>query len=690
MIVRDFVHAGRLLRSSPGFAITTVATIAMGIAASAAVFSVTHAVLLRPLPYKNPDRLVIACHDMIKRDVKDFTLSNASFFDLRDQAKDNFVEFGAVRTGRNIMPTADGTPEQIRLAQVTPNFLRMMGAKIELGRDFADEDGVPQPPPAQAGAFDAPPPLPMIAILSHEFFQRRYGGNREILGHGMLQNGAGGPQIVGVLAPGFELLFPPQNNMEQAPDVWLAARLSYDAARRVTVTLRVIGRLKDGVSLEQAQAEVDAFSEYERRQDPIEMTSGFHIRLEPMQRHLVAAVRPAILAISGAVMSLWLIACANVANLILVRNSVRERELAVRAALGAHRCDLIRQILAEALLLAGLGTAAGLGLAWAGIRALRSVAPPRLPRLDEIAMDPAVVGFAALAGLAAAALFGLLPAFRAARTDLMRVLGASSRTAGIGGSPRLRNCVVIAEVALTFVLLIGSGLMVRSYAALQQIDPGHAPKNLLTFQLMGGGADDPRRRAAFIRQVQSALLEVPGVQSATASFPFPPAGGFSPIRWGLESARSDPSNFQAADYQAVLPGYFDTLRTSLIAGRTFSDADNAPDRNVVIIDQMLAAKAFPGIPAVGKHFDSYVRAYEERFEARAGPLRPVVVRSVEAFLDCGRLQGGFASFTAPTATAPEPPFRPPMMATPSLWQTQTGSRTIPIIPGKPGARGRAC
>jgi len=197
-------------------------------------------------------------------------------------------------------------------------------------------------------------------------------------------------------------------------------------------------------------------------------------------------------------------------------------------------------------------------------------------------------------------LFGLLPGFRAASPDVMRVLGASSRTAGIGGSPRLRNCVVIAEVALTFILLICSGLMVRSYAALQQIDPGYAPKDLLTFQLMGGGADDPQRRAAFIRQVQSALSEVPGVQSATASFPFPLAGGFSPIRWGLESARSDPSNFQAADYQAVLPGYFDTLRTSLIAGRTFSDSDNAPERNVVIIDQMLAAKAFPGKSAVGK------------------------------------------------------------------------------------------
>jgi len=283
-----------------------------------------------------------------------------------------------------------------------------------------------------------------------------------------------------------------------------------------------------------------------------------------------------------------------------VRNSLRERELAVRAALGAHRWDLIRRVLAESLLLAGLGTATGLGLAWTGVRALRSVAPPRLPRLDEITLDPAVVGFAALAGLAAAALFGFLPAIRAARPDVIRVLGASSHTAGIGGSPRLRTCVVIAEGALTFVLLIGSGLMVRSFAALHRIDPGYAPNNLLTFQLMGGGAVDPHRRAAFIRQVQNALMEVPGVKSATASFPFPLAGGFSPVRWGPESARLDPSKFQAADFQAVLPGYFETLRTSLIVGRTFTDADNAPERRLVIIDQMLAAKAFPGELAVGK------------------------------------------------------------------------------------------
>jgi putative ABC transport system permease protein len=605
MSARDLAFAFRTLRRSPAFALTAVATIALGIGASTAIFSVTNALLLRPLPYRNPDRLVMACGDMRKRNVKDFPFSNADFFDLRNSAKSTFEEFTAVVTGRGPLPREDGTPEQVAFARVTPNFFRMMGAKIALGRDFVEADGLPQPPlPTGAGGVapgpeGAPQRLPAIAILSYEYFERRYGGNPAIIGHAIQAPGAAGPQVVGVLAPGFELLFPPDADMERTPDVWTAARLAYDAAERNSVSLRVIGRLKQGVTLQRAQGEADAFSAGQQRQFTIERTADWHVRLEPVQQHLVAQVRPAILALMGAALFLLLIACANVANLLLVRSSLRARELAVRTALGGSWWRLARQMLSEALVLAGFGSLLGAGLAWLGIHELRVIAPANLPRLDAIAIDPAVLAFTALAGLAAAALFGLAPAVHAAQPDVMHILRASGRTAGLGGG-LLRNGVVVSEVALAFVLLIGSGLMFRSFLALQHIDPGFDARGLLTFQLLGDVGQNRQQRAAFMRQVHDRLAALPGVRSVTASFPFPLTGEFSPIRWGLEPALADPSKFQAVDFQIVLPGYFDTLGTPLLAGRAFTDADNAPERKLVIVDQLLAAKAFPRESAVGK------------------------------------------------------------------------------------------
>jgi len=312
----------------------------------------------------------------------------------------------------------------------------------------------------------------------------------------------------------------------------------------------------------------------------------------------------------GAVIFLLLIACANVANLLLVRASLRERELAVRTALGGSWWRLVGQTRAEALTLALAGALGGLALAWLGIYELRRVAPAGLPRLDSIGIDPAVLAFAAIAALTAATLFSMAPAWRAARPDVAHILRAGGRTAGLGAAGLLRNSVVIIEVALSFVLLIGSGLMIRSYVALQHIDPGYDPHGLLTFLLLGGrGAQGPQAGET-TREILTSLRNLPGVESVTASDPFPLAGGFSPIRWGLEPALTDPSKYQAVDVQIVLPGYFDTLRTSILAGRAFTDADNTPDRNGVVIDQFLAAKAFPGISAVGQRLLIRIRTPE--------------------------------------------------------------------------------
>jgi predicted permease len=608
MFTKDLAYAARSLGKSPVFMTTAVVTIALGIGASTAIFSVTNAVLLRPLPYHNPDRLIIACGDMRKRNVKDFPFSNAEYFDLRETDKNTFEDFAGVQTGRGPVLREDGTPEQVRFAAVTPNFFRVMGARIQIGRDFGDADGQAQAPPPQPGnapnAANAPPPprLPTIAILSYEYWQRRFGGNTGILGQSIKAAGGGpSPQIVGVLAPRFELLFPPDANMERLPDIWIANRLAYDGAQRNNVSHRIIGRLKPGVTLERAQIAADAYSLHEQSLDKILTTADWHVRLVPMQQHLVAEVRPAILALMGAVIFLLLIACSNVANLLLVRASLRERELAVRTALGGSRWRLMRQMLAEALLLSGLGTALGLGLAWIGIHELLVIAPANLPRLDAIKIDPLVLAFTALAGLAAAVIFGMAPALRASRPDVMHVLRASGRTAGLGGGRLLRNSVVIAEVALSFVLLIGSGLMFRSFLELQKINPGFDSHHLLTFQLVGGRAGRaPEQRAAFQREIRHGLSSLGGVENVSAAFPFPLAGGFSPIRWGLEPALADPSKFQATDWEIVLPGYFETMRARLIEGRTFTEADSAPDRKLVVIDQDLASKAFPNQSAVGK------------------------------------------------------------------------------------------
>ncbi len=610
MPVRDFVHALRSLRKSPAFAITAIVTIALGIGAATTIFSVTHAVLLRPLPYKDPDRLVFAIHDMRKRGVKDFPVSDADFIDIRNGMPGMFEGMAAVNSGRFTAPKQDGTLERLRFATVTPNFFGMMGCRVAAGRDFNDADGqAPPPPPANAAAGAAPAGPAISTILSYDYFQRRFGGDTSILGRDMPGTQQPGTRIiVGVLAPGCELLFSPDTNEERLPDTWFCSRLRYDSATRMDVQWRVIARLSPGVSLERAQSAADRLSDQIRRSDVIENTSGFALRLEPMHRHVVAGVRPALLALIGAVLFLLLIACANVANLMLVRASLREREMAVRTALGGGWWRLARVTLAEALVLAFAGAAGGLGLAALGIGELRSIAPEDLPRLDAVAIDPVVVLFAALAALIAAVVFGLAPVWRASRPDVARVLRSAGRTAGLGGAGVMRSAVVIAEVALCFVLLIGSGLMLRTFLALGRIQPGFDPHGLLTFQLLGNrGQQQPAQRAAFEREVRDRLSSVPGVQAVAGSFPLPLAGGFTPIRWGLEPALTDPTQFKAVDFQIVLPGYFEAMRTPLLAGRAFTDADNAPDRNGVVVDEFLASKAFPRQNAVGKRILTRIR-----------------------------------------------------------------------------------
>jgi putative ABC transport system permease protein len=614
MPLHDLRIAARVLRKNPVFSLTAALTIALGVGASTAIFSVANAVLLRPLPYKDPGQLVVAGMELRQRNVRDLPFSNADYIDLREGTKNFFADMAGVFTTPLLVARDDGTSEQVHLAVVTTNFFQVTGAQIAAGRDFNQQDGTPQPPPPPPGSQAAPPArVPVMAILSYEYFQRRFGGDRKALGQTLQTAGGPGFVIVGVLAPRFHLYFPPSANVEAAPDVWIANRLAYDAANRIAFSIHPVGRLKPDASLTLAQAAADAVAVETRKNFPISRTAGYYIDLEPMAQHLVAEVRPAILALMGSVIFLLLIACANVANLLLVRAGLRERELAVRAAMGAGGWRLVRPLLAEAFLLGAIGTVAGVALAWAGIQELRALAPANLPRLENINIDGVVLGFSVLAGLAASAIFGLAPAWRASRPGLMDVLRGTSRTSGLAGGGLLRNLVVIVEVALSFVLLVGSGLMFRSFLELQRIDPGFDPHNLLTVQVLGAGAlggQKPEQRSAFIRQIEDRLRSIPGVQSVTASFPFPLTGNFSPIRWGTAEAASDSSKFQATDFQIALPGYFEAMRTPLLAGRTFTEDDNLPSRNYVVVDDFLAQKAFPGQSAVGKRILIRIRTPE--------------------------------------------------------------------------------
>ncbi len=607
---KDFRHALRSLRRHLGFALTVTLTLGLGIGASTAIFSVVNAVLLRPLPYVDADRLVLIWGDMRARNVSDFPFAPGPYRDFRS-AKTAFQDIAAITPFAGAFTVPGEEPEQVRGLGVTPNLLPLIGVRVAAGRGFTEDDAAPPPPPPPpqqvpgAPAAAPPPPLPAMIILNYGYWQRRFGGDTAVIGKGV--ETAGGPGIiVGALGPGFEMLFPPNTNMNPHPDMLVALRVDYERASRLNVFMRLIGRLKPGATLTQARVDAERQASALRESEAIFKAADIHFRVEPMHDDLVRDVRPAIFALMGAVTFVLLIACANVANLLLVRTAARERELAVRAALGSSSWRIARQLLAESLVLAGSGALLGLGLAWAGVRALVALAPANLPRLDAVSIDTTVLGYLSLAALVSATLFGLAPAIRAARPGIGEVLRSAGRTAGLGAGSLLRKGVVIAEVALSFVLLVGGGLMVKSFIELAHTNPGFDPRGVLTFTAGIQGNRGPEERAAQIRALREGLAALPGVRAVTAVFALPLDGTQINSRWGKEEAVTDPSKFQQANVHIVLPGYFEVMGTRLLAGRTYTDADNRNDFTGIVVDDLLAKRAFPNESALGKRL--YVRS----------------------------------------------------------------------------------
>ena len=617
----------RSLVKNRGFAVPAILTLVLGIGSITAIFSVVNAVLIEPLPYRDPSRLVLVWQELRARNVPEFPFPLGDIPDLREKGT-VFEEVGTVQTGRQTLGSDLEQPEQVRVAFVTPNMPRLLGVGIAHGRDFTDADATPlppppqpsQPPPGSAGqpgspptAVTPPPPPPSIAtLLSYEFWQRRFGGDPSVVGR-QLDFGNARADVIGVLAPNAQILFPPRSNIERTPDLWVAGRVNYATASRAIGAVRVVARMKPGVSLEQAQAQMESLAADLRNTHVIKKNAGVYVNAVSMHDTLVSDVKPAIVALMGAVVFVLLIACANVANLLIAQSVRRERDLAVQTALGAGRGGLIRQMLTESFLLGMIGAAGGLALAQVGIKVLQQIGPTTLPRLQSVSIDARVLAFTLAAALLSVVLFGIFPALRASRPNIVDVLRRGGRNFGLGAG-RLRSGLVIVEVALSFVLLIGSGLMLRSMIALQRVNPGFDPNGVLTFFMPNTRQQETEARAAFMERVQAELAALPGVLGVSGANPLPLDGGTSNMPWGTEAMRSDPAQFQQAQTHSVQVGYFETMRAPILEGRSFTREDNVFDSRVVIIDRALASKAFPGESAIGK-----------RLLTRVGNVEPTVL-----------------------------------------------------------------
>ena len=609
---RDLALGARTLRKNPAFAITAIVTLALGIGASTAIFSVVNAVLLRPLPYGDADRLTIITQDLRARNVVDFPVGPGDVPDIRNGTT-VFDGIAALQTARNFPYTdKDGNAQLITAAFATPNIFKLLQVPVVYGRDFTDDDGIPNPivqiPPGAQPTPQTPPPprLPTIGIISYDFWQRAFGGDPSIVGKTIT---LGGPvQVVGVASPRAELIFPVSMQVERHPDVWSALRVNFEQGSRQNVAYRLIGRLKPNASLTTARAEIARVTADLQARFPTDKTAGVTYRVEPMKEYVVAGVRTSILSLMGAVILVLLISCANVANLLLVRASQRERELAVRAAMGGSPFAIVRQLLAECLVLATFAALLGVGLAKLGIVLLLQLAPANLPRLADVSLDPVVLGFTVLASIAAVLIFGLVPALRASRPDLAQVLRATGRTPALSGAARLRNTVIVAEVALSFVLLIGSGLMVRSFVALMRTEPGFEANGVLTFGLSNLRFNSRDEARAVFSQIHDKLAAIPGVSAVTTANAIPFDGNDPSGRWGTQDAMNDPTRFRQGGTMIVPPSYFDAMRVKLLAGRIFTQAENDdPNTKLVVLDDESAKLAFGQQSPIGKTIYARIR-----------------------------------------------------------------------------------
>ena len=580
---RDLRYAARMLRKSPGFAAVALATLALGIGANAAIFSVVDAVLLRPLPYGSPERLVAVYQTLPRQGVSSNGASYLNYLDLA-RAR-SFEGLGAVRM-HDFTLTGRGEPALVVAGTVTANVFPLLRSRPLLGRGLQ---------PSDEGASAAP-----VAVLSEKLWRERFGADPDVVGRTVRLDER--PfTIAGVMPASFKT--PPD-----VPPAELWTPLEQDPVfadlkqKRGGHYLTLVGRLADGVTREQAQAELSTIAAALAREYPKE-NEGWGVRLVPLAESFVAGVKTAMVVLLGAVGFVFLIACANVANLLLARASARSREVAIRSALGASRADLIRQFLVESLLLGLLGGGLGLALAASTAGALRAWLPAGLPRIGEVGVDARVLAFGLVASLVAAVVFGVAPAVAAADRRLWGALRDGAAGAGEGrGKRRLRRALVVAETALSFVLLVGAGLLARSFARLQHVPLGFNPARVLTagMSLPRSQYAHPDEWRSFYTNLVGRLEGAPGVEAVAASLPLPLYGGGLNFAFRIDGREEKPGADLSANYTALTPGYFRVLQIPLVRGRLLDARDSADAPKVCAVSAAFAKRYFPGEDPIGR------------------------------------------------------------------------------------------
>jgi putative ABC transport system permease protein len=597
-LLRDIRFGSRFLLKHPAFTALVVVTLGLGIGASTAIFSVVNRVLLEPLPYAEPERLVLIRHDIRNTDFSGAPVPPADVMDFREQVNVFEAIAATDRTfDRNL--TGDGPAEVVRVAGVTANFFDVLGVRAERGRTFVESDG-------QRGASGLSAdgsPIGGNVVISHGLWKRRFAEDEGVIGRILMLNDV--PlQIVGVMPADFRLHMPVNAGMPTDIDVWNPTRFDYRLVPRNSqnANRRIIARLAPGVTLPEAQRQADAVAAWQRETYDYHRNADIHISVAPMHAAIVRHVRPILIGLFAAVGIVLIIACANVANLLLVQATSREREIAIRAAVGGGRRRILGQLMTESLLLATVGGLMGLLIARWGIDLLLAARPANLPRLESVPIDGRVLAFTLGITVGSAMLFGTFPALQASRPDLHRNLNDRGVRTGDRNKRSLRGALVVSEVALAMVLLIGAGLMVRSLRAVERIDLGFSPEEALSFNLTLPFAryGTIEERGKFIRRLELAAGKHPGILAAGVTSVLPLGGQFWTSPYRVER-HEDGSQFGGeANYQMVTPGMFGALEMRLVAGRWLTDDDNDSEASVVVVDRSLAARAWPGRSPVGR------------------------------------------------------------------------------------------
>ncbi len=594
-VLSDVRAALRSLRKHPAFTVVAVLTLALGAGVNTAIFSIVNAVLLRPLPYSQPDRLVALGDVNVRRGFAGLASTPPNYVDWRDRTT-AFAEMAALNQSTFAL-TGFGEAEQVEALATTPNFFATFAASPALGRAFAPEDGM------EGGEF--------VAVLSHGFWQRRFGDDRGAIGRSLTLDGRH-YTIIGIMAPDFR--FPA---VGAGADIWVPLVLGPDiATQRGAHFLSVIGRLKAGVTLTTAQTQLTQVAAQLETAFP-NTNTGWTVRARSLRDDVVGEVGPALWILFGAVGVVVLIACTNIANLTLVKAGERTIEVAIRVALGAERGRIVRQLLTESLVVAMMGGLAGLALAALTLKVFVALGPQGIPRLGQVSIDLPVLGYTAVLTIITAVVFGLAPALSASRPDLVASLRSARRGVVGSGGAAFRGGLVAGEMALALLLVAGSGALLRGFLRLRDTNPGFDAQNTLTFDLSLPETKyaDGSRITAFLEALERRLHALPGVTTAGAAFGLPLSGVGFHGSFTIDGAPPPrPEDDVSADIRVASRGYFEALRIPLRRGRLFEATDLRTSPHVLLISEAMARRYWPNGDAIGKRLTTRARPGPDTIE----------------------------------------------------------------------------